>query len=228
MEIVVEAEPRENFGKGPNRQLRMKGLIPAVLYGEGKETVPVSVNPKDITSILRSHGGSNTIFELNIKGRSGSRHVMIKDYQLEPVAHSLLHADLIRVAMDSVMTVSVHVEMKGIPVGVKNEGGILDFISRTVEVTCLPRDIPETIEADVTAMMIGQHLRAGDLELPESVKLETEKAVVIATVITPKKVEEEEAEKEGEVEAAAAEEEGAEPEVIKKGKAEEEGKGPKE
>lgn len=226
--LVVEAEPRELFGKGPNRRLRVKGMIPAVLYGEGKESVPVSVNPKDITGILRSHSGSNTIFELNIKGRSGSRHVMIKDYQLEPVAHELLHADLIRVAMDSVMTVSVHVELKGIPVGVKNEGGILDFISRTVEVTCLPGDIPETIEADVTDMAIGQHLRAGDLELPESVKLETEKGVVIATVITPKKVEEDEVEAEGEVEDAVAAEEGAEPEVIKKGKAEEEGKGSKE
>ena len=226
--LVVEAEPRESFGKGPNRQLRLKGMIPAVLYGEGKETVSVSVNPKDITSILRSHGGGNTIFELNIKGRSGSRHVMIKDYQLEPVEHRLLHADLIRVSMDSVMTVSVHVELKGTPVGVKNEGGILDFITRTVDVTCLPGDIPETIEADVTAMAIGQHLRAGDLDLSEKLKLETEKGVVIATVITPKKVEEEEEEKEGEVEAVAAGEEGAEPEVIKKGKAEEEGKGPKE
>ena len=225
--LVIEAEPRESFGKGPNRRLRMTGMIPAVLYGEGKETVPVSVNPKDITSVLRSHGGINTIFELNIAGRSGSRNVMIKDYQLEPVEHRLLHADLVRVAMDSVMTISVHVELKGTPVGVKNEGGVLDFITRTIEVSCLPRDIPETIEADVSAMAIGEHLRVGDLEIPENVKLETEKGVVIAHVITPKVVEEEEVETEGEVEPAADAEEGAEPEVIKKGKAEEEGEGSK-
>jgi large subunit ribosomal protein L25 len=226
--VVVEAEPREEFGKGPSRRLRSKGMIPAVLYGEGKETVPVSVDPKEITKILRSHGGSNTIFELNVKGRSGSRHVMIKDYQLEPIEHRILHADLIRVAMDSLMTVSVHVELMGTPEGVKNQGGLLDFITRSVEVTCLPRDIPETIEADVTPLEIGHHLRVGDLVLPESVKLETDKGVVIAHVITPKKVEEEEVEKEGEVEEAAAPEEGAEPEVIKKGKAEEEGEGSKE
>jgi large subunit ribosomal protein L25 len=144
---------------------------------------------------------------------------MIKDYQLEPVEHELLHADLIRVAMDHAMTVTVHVELKGTPLGVKNEGGMLDFVTRSVEITCLPRDIPETIVADISEFSIGQHLRAGDLVLPENVTLETETGVVIAHVIAPKKaVEEEEAAPEEE----AAAEEGEEPEVIKKGKGEEE------
>jgi large subunit ribosomal protein L25 len=146
---------------------------------------------------------------------------MIKDYQLEPVEHELLHADLILVAMDHAMTVSVNVELQGTPFGVKNEGGILDFITRSVELTCLPRDIPETITADVTNLSLGEHLRAGELVLSEKVKLETEPGVVIAHVIAPKKVEEEE-EAAAEAGEEAVVEEGAEPEVIKKGKAEEE------
>jgi large subunit ribosomal protein L25 len=194
-------------------------MIPAVVYGEKKESIPLAVSPKEITRILRTHAGSNTIFELRIKGKKSVENVMIKDYQLEPVEHDLLHADLIRVAMDHVMTVSVNIELTGTAYGVKNEGGILDFISRSVEVTCLPGDIPETIVADITELMLGQHLRAGDLAMPEKVTLETAPSVVVATVVTPKKVVEEEEEAEAAAEEAAAEE-GAEPEVIKKGKAE--------
>lgn len=219
--IVVEAEPRDSFGKGPNRRLRAKGLIPAVVYGEKKGSEPLTVSPKEITHILRSHAGSNTIFELRIKGRKGTDNVMIKDYQLEPVEHHLLHADLIRVAMDHVMTVSVHVELTGTANGVKNEGGILDFVTRSVEISCLPGDIPETIVADITELNLGQHLRAGDLVMPEKVTMETAPAVVIANVVTPKVSVEEEEEEAAAAEEAVAEE-GAEPEVIKKGKAEEE------
>jgi large subunit ribosomal protein L25 len=219
--LVVEAEPRDSFGKGPNRRLRASGWIPAVVYGENKAPVHLAVSPKEVTRILRSHAGSNTIFELRIKGQKGAENVMIKDYQLEPVEHNLLHADLIRVAMDHLMTVSVNVELTGTAYGVKNEGGILDFITRSVEITCLPADIPETIVADISALRLGDHLRAGDLVLPGKVTLETAPGVVIANVVTPKKVvEEEEAEAEAAEEGVA--EEGAEPQVIKKGKAEEE------
>jgi large subunit ribosomal protein L25 len=196
-------------------------MIPAVVYGEKTESVPVSIDQKEIKNILRSHAGSNTIFELRIEGRESVANVMIKDYQLEPVEHELLHADLILVSMENAMTVSVNVELQGTPVGVKNEGGILDFITRSVDITCLPADIPETIEADVTELALGEHLRAGDLILADKVTLETPPGVVIAHVIAPKKVEEEEVAAEAEEEAAATEE-GAEPEVIKKGKAEEE------
>jgi large subunit ribosomal protein L25 len=202
--------------------LRTQGKIPAVVYGDKEEALSVSVDPKDITGILRSHGGSNTIFELHIKGREDTTSAMIKDYQIEPINHELLHADLIRIAMDHVLTVSVNVELEGIPVGVKTEGGMLDFITRTVDVTCLPKDIPETIAADISELAIGDHLRVSDLTIPENVTLETATGVVIAHVIAPKKVEEEEAEAEAAV-AEAAPEEGAEPEVIKKGKGEEEG-----
>lgn len=216
--LVLEVEPRDSFGKGPNRRLRAQGMIPAVIYGEKKDSVPVSVDPKLLVGILRSHAGINTIFGITVKGVGGTENVMIKDYQLEPVEHELLHADLIRVAMDHVMTVSVHVELKGIAAGVKNEGGIMDFVHRTVDVSCLPADIPETIEADVTELSLGQLIRAGELKLPEKVTLESAPGVVIAHVIEPKKVEEEVAEEvAAEVEEAP---EGAEPEVIKKGKAE--------
>ncbi len=220
--LTIEAEPRNAFGKGPNRRLRSQGKIPAVIYGEKEETLSVSIDPKDIIGILRSHGGGNTIFELHIKGREGTTSAMIKDYQLEPIKHELLHADLVRIAMDNVLTLSVNVELLGTPVGVKTEGGMLDFITRTIDVTCLPRDIPETIAVDVSELAIGDHLRVSDLTIPEGVTLETATGVVVAHVIAPKKVEEEEAEAEAAV-AEAAPEEGAEPEVIKKGKAEEEG-----
>jgi large subunit ribosomal protein L25 len=222
--LIIEAEPRDDFGKGPNRRLRSQGRIPAVVYGGEEETLSVSVDPKDITDILRSHGGGNTIFELSIKGREGTTSTMIKDYQIEPIKHELLHADLVRIAMDNVLSLSVNVEIIGTPVGVKTEGGMLDFVTRTIDISCLPKDIPETIEADVSNLAIGDHLRVSDLTFPESVTLETEPGVVVAHVIAPKKVEEEE---EAAEEAAAAEaaalEEGAEPEVIKKGKAEDEG-----
>jgi large subunit ribosomal protein L25 len=217
--IVVEAEARDSFGKGENRRLRAKGLIPAVVYGDKKESVPLAVDPKEIARILHSHAGSNTIFELHVKGRKGAENVMIKDYQLEPVEHDLLHADLLRVAMDQVMTVSVNVELAGTPFGVKNEGGMLDFITRWVEVTCLPGDIPEAISADISELKLGQHLRAGDLVMAEKVTLETAPGVVIAHVITPKKAVEEE---EAVATEEAAAEAGAEPEVLKRGKDEEE------
>jgi len=214
--LVIEAEPRERFGKGVNKKLRVEGMIPAIVYGEKKDPLAVSVAPKEITGILRSHAGSNTIFGLRIKGRRTTENVMIKDYQLEPVEHHLLHADLIRVAMDQVLSVAVHIELKGTAVGVKQEGGMLDFVTRSVEVSCLPADIPETIVLDVSDLEVGKHIRAADLELPPKVTLESDPGVVIAHVIPPKgEVEEEEAA------AAPSEEGGAEPELIKKGKAEE-------
>jgi len=219
--MVIEAEPRASFGKGPNRRLRVQGKVPAVIYGQHYDPVAVSVLSKDLVQILRSQAGTNTIFGIQIKGAKVTANVMIKDYQLEPIEHELLHADLIRITMDTVMTVSVHVKLQGVPTGVKNEGGILDFVTRTVDVTCLPTDIPEAIPVDVTGLALGQLVRAGDLELPEKVRLETEPGVVVAHVIAPKKVEE----VEEEAAAVPAEEEGAtEPEVIKKGKAEDENK----
>lgn len=222
--MVVEAESRATFGKGANRKLRAKGLIPAVVYGERKDAVPVAIDPKVLIQILRSDAGANTIFDLRMPGSDATENVMVKDYQLEPVNHSLLHADLIRVAMDHALTLSVQLELVGTPVGVKQEGGMLDFVSRSIEISCLPSDIPEKIKVDVSHLSIGDLIRARELAIPERVTLESEPSLVIAHVEAPKVEEEPEA-----AEVVAEEGAAAEPEVIKKGKAEaEEGEKPKE
>ncbi len=212
--MVVEAEARASFGKGASRKLRARGLIPAIVYGEKGEPIPVALNPKDLIRVLRSQAGVNTIFDLEVKGSKGKENVMVKDYQLEPVEHELLHADLIRIAMDHALTVTVPIELVGTAVGVKLEGGIMDFVTRAIEVSCMPADIPERLKVDVRDLELGQLNRVSDIELPERVTLESEPGLVVAHVLAPKvEVEEEE-------EAPAEEAEAAEPEVIKKGKAE--------
>ena len=221
--MLVEAEKRAAFGKGANRKLRAKGLIPAVVYGEKKDAVPVAIDPKVLIRILRSDAGVNTIFDLRMQGSEETENVMVKEYQLEPIEHALLHADLIRVAMDHALSLSVQLELVGTPVGVKQEGGMLDFVSRSIEVSCLPSDIPEKIKVDVTNLNIGQLIRAGEIQLPERVTLESDPGLVIAHVEAPK-VEEEPTAAEAPVEGEAA----AEPEVIRKGKAEPEGGDDKE
>ncbi len=188
--IFMEAEPRTESGKGPNRRLRASGRIPGVLYGGDKETIAVSLDPKAIVGIIRSHGGVNTIFELGVKGGKGKENVMIREYQLEPVGHKLLHADLVRVAMDKELTLDVTIELTGTPIGVKLSGGMLDFVTRAVAVSCLPKDIPETIVADVSGLELGHYLRASDLVLPPGVKLISESNAVIAHCVAPKAEEE--------------------------------------
>jgi large subunit ribosomal protein L25 len=188
--IFMEAEPRTEVGKGPNRRLRASGRIPGVVYGGDKETISLSLDPKAIVGIIRSHGGVNTIFELSVKGGKGKENVMIREYQLEPVGHKLLHADLVRVAMDKELTLDVTIELTGTPIGVKVSGGMLDFVTRAVAISCLPKDIPETIVADVSGLEIGQYLRASELVLPPGVKLISETNAVIAHCVTPKAEEE--------------------------------------
>jgi large subunit ribosomal protein L25 len=217
-EIVVPAESRSESGKNESRRLRSRGLIPGVLYGKGKETVTLAVSPKEITAILRSASGENTLFDLDIAG--GRRKVILKEFQREPVRGQLLHADFYEVALDQTIEVSVHVELLGTPVGVKLQGGIVDFITRELEIECLPTEIPDKISVDISHLELNKHLRVSDLTLPsDKITMLTEPDVVIVHVVTPR------AEV---VETPAAEEavvpaEGAEPEVAKKGKAEVEG-----
>ena len=212
-ELVVTATRRAQGGKNNNRRLRVQGQIPGVVYGAAKEAVPVSVSPKDIATILRSASGENTLFDLDLEG--GRRKVLIKDYQLEPVKGHLLHADFYEVALDKALQVTVHVELQGVPVGVKVQGGVLDFITRELEVECLPGDIPEKIVVDVSPLEMGKHLRVSDLQIPPKVTVLTEPEIVVAHVVAPR------AEEAPVVAEAAAPEAGAEPEVIKKGKTEE-------
>lgn len=212
-EIVVPAQSRTESGKNVNRRLRAKGLIPGVVYGAKKETTPVAVSPKEITTILRSASGENTLFDLDLGGKR--RKVILKEFQVEPVKGSLLHADFYEVALDRMLQVKVHVEVQGTPVGVKVQGGILDFVTRELEIECLPTDIPERISVDVSHLELGKHLRVSELQLPAKLKVLTEPDVVIAHVVTPRAEEEAPA---AAPEVAAEGVAAAEPEVIKKGK----------
>jgi large subunit ribosomal protein L25 len=217
-EIVVSAQKRAETGKNVNRRLRVQGHIPGVVYGRKTDPVSVFVSPKEIGAILRSASGENTLFDLELDGNR--RKVILKEYQVEPLKGQLLHADFYEVALDQIIQVSVHVEIQGVPVGVKVQGGVLDFVSRELEVECLPTDIPERIMVDVSELEIGKHLRVSDLRLPDKIKVLTEPDVVIVHVVAPRA--EEEVAPAAAAEAAPAEE-GAEPEVIKKGKTTAEG-----
>ncbi len=215
-EFIVEATVREQLGKNAARRIRKTGQIPAVLYGGTAGPVPVAVNTKQVAAILRSEAGHNTIFTVKVSGHEAVK-AMVKDWLVDPVKGNLLHVDLQRVAMDVRMRVKIPVHTFGEPVGVKVQGGILETVTREVEVECLPGDIPDEIRVDITDLSIGKHLRAGDLPLdPQKIKLVTNPERVIVHVVALR-AEEEAAPAE---EALAAEAAPAEPEVIKKGKKE--------
>jgi large subunit ribosomal protein L25 len=204
-ETVVTVKSREQFGKNASRRLRHQGMIPAIVYGAKRDPVPVVVDPKRILEILHSESGANTIFQLDLAEKEARRHVMIKDYQVDPVKGSLMHADFVRIQMDEVIEVDVPVQVTGEAAGVKLDGGILDHVTRQVRVSCLPRDIPEHVTIDVTPLKIGDALRVSDLA-----KSDTDLTLV---VVSPPAKEE--------VVAPTAEAGPAaptEPEVIKKGK----------
>jgi large subunit ribosomal protein L25 len=215
-EIVVSAEKRTETGKNVNRRLRVAGRIPGVVYGGKGEPTAVSVSPKEIGAVLRSASGENTLFDLDLGG--ARRKVILKEYQVEPIKGRLLHADFYEVALDKLLEVKVHVEITGTPVGVKVQGGILDFVTREIEIECLPTDIPDKIVIDVSGLELGKHIRASDLQLSDKVTLLTDPELVIVHVVAPRA---EEVVVAAEAEAAAAP--GTEPEVIKKGKVEGEG-----
>jgi len=215
--LTVVAEPREDFGKNAARRTRRSGRIPGVVYGGGGPVIPVSVNPAEISSILHSESGHNAIFTLDIRGKAPSR-AMVRDWQSEPIRGALLHVDLVRIAHDTKLRLQVAIHVTGEPQGVKVQGGIFEFVLREVEVECLPDDIPEAITVDVTPLTLGQSLRVSELPIGPKVKLLTDPNRVVAHVVALK-AEEEKVEE-------AAEAAPAEPEVIRKGKAEEEGAEP--
>lgn len=213
-DITISAEPRHLRGKNEARRLRVRGLTPAVLYGTGGEAVAVAVSPKEVTRILNSKTGHNTIFDISVKGGE-TAPVMIVDWQNDPIKDNLLHLDLKRIDLTARIRVKVPVHTVGDPKGVKIQGGLHELITREIEIECLPDEIPEEFRIDVTELMIGQSVRASDIPLTGSTKLMSPADSVISHVITIK-AEAEPAAAEG---AAAAV---AEPEVIKKGKKEEE------
>jgi len=216
-EITVAAEPRQSRGKNEARRLRVRGLAPAVLYGSGSPAVAVSVSPKEINRILHSNTGHNTIFNLAVQGGEETP-AMIVDWQSDPVRENLLHVDMKRIDLTKRIGVKVRINTTGEPKGVKLQGGLLEAITREIEIECLPDEIPESYTVDVTELMIGQNLRAGDIPLGGSVKLVSAPEQVVAHVVALKAEVVETPAVEGAVAAAPAE-----PEVIKKGKKEEEG-----
>ena len=162
---LVEAKPREAADKNAARRLRRTGSIPAVLYGAGSQPRAVAVDPKQITKILHSESGHNTIIDVSLDGEQAK--AMIVDWQYEPIKGDLLHVDLKRIAMDKVLQISVPIQLKGEALGVKTQGGVLDFVLREIEIECLPGDIPSYIEGDVSALVFGQGIRVADLVRPE-------------------------------------------------------------
>ena len=212
MVTTIEAEPREDFGKNASRRLRHAGRIPAIVYGGGGQAIPVTLDPKLVAPILHSDSGHNTVITLEIKGRAPAR-VLLSDWQVDPVHGDLLHVDMFRISADTRLKLKVPIHLKGEPFGVKTEGGVLEFILREVEIECLPDAIPEHLTVDISDYKIGRSLRAGDLPLGDRVRLLTDATRMVAHVIAPR-TEEKAAEVIEGVEAA-------EPEVIRKGKAEE-------
>jgi large subunit ribosomal protein L25 len=204
---AVVATPRTGtFNKNHARRVRVQGLIPAVVYGAGQESVPVTVDPKVITKILYSESGHNTIFDLTIEGKGGGK-VMIVDWQHEPIKGKLLHIDLKRIAMDKAMVVSVPVQLIGVPAGVKTGGGVLSQVLHEVEIECLPGDIPGHIDVDVSHLEIHGAVHVSDLPHSDKITFLGEEDALVAhvTVMREEIVEE----------TVAAP---TEPEVAKKGK----------
>ena len=212
MDATLEAVKRETRGKNEARRMRVAGKIPAVVYGGTNEgALEVSVDPKILSRILHSESGVNTLIDLKIDGGTATR-VLVKDFQLDPIHHRMLHADFYRVALDKKITVSVTVQLNGESKGVKLQGGVLDFPNREVEIEVLPTEIPEHLEIDVTELMIGDGVRLKDLAEGAKWTPVSDPDTLLVHVVPPRV-------EEAAAEAAAAP---AEPEVIKKGKTEKE------
>jgi large subunit ribosomal protein L25 len=223
MDATLEAVKRSDRGKNEARRLRAAGSLPAVVYGARKEGaapvgVPVSVDPKVLMRILHSDSGVNTLIKLRVDGAETS--VLMKEYQLDPVTHKLLHADFYQLAMDKLLTLTVPVAVRGEARGVKTQGGLLDFVTREIQVECLPTDIPEHIDIDVSELDLHQSIRVRDLPPHPKWKAVSDGDTMLVHIVLPKA--EESAATTAAATAEAAPAAAAEPEVVKKGKADKE------
>ena len=218
MSFKIKGEKREVFGKNASRRLRRNGMIPVILYGAKDMNIPLTLNKKDVFQILRSEAGENTVFEVSFN--SETMNAMIKDLQKNLVTDEIIHADLIQIALDKAIRVSVPVVTVGDAVGVKTEGGFVDFINREIEIECLPKDIPEQIEIDISELHLRQSFKVEEVVLPGEITMISDPETILFHIEEPAK--EEEIEVEEEEEEVIGEEE--EPEVIKKEKLEEEEK----
>ena len=217
-DIVVAAEARESRGKNEAKRLRARGRIPAIVYAPGKENVAVSVSPRELAVVFKTGAAENTLVDLELGGKK--RKVILKDYQVHPVRPEFLHADFYEVALDKAIHVKVHIELQGIPIGVKRDGGLLEFVTREIMISCLPLDIPKKFVVDVAPLEIGGEVRVSAVPMPDKVKVLTDGDLLLAHVVTKHAEEAVAAPVEGAVVAA-------EPEVAKKGKAPVEGEAAK-
>ncbi len=217
MEATLEATARDTFGKNEARRTRRDNKVPAVLYGgDGGKATPIAVEPRALLKILHSDSGANTLISLKLAG-AGDTRVLVKEYQLDPVTHQVLHADFYRIAMDKMLRVTVPVVGRGEAPGVKQQGGIVEFVHREIEIECLPADIPEHIDVDISNLMLHQGVRVRDVAADAKWKAVSDADMMLVHVILPKAEEAPAAA----TEAAAAPVATAEPEVIKKGKKDE-------
>ena len=217
-ELTIEVQPRDLTGTGAAKRLRREGMIPAIVYGGGRDSKPIQIPRRYLLDLLRKSGSDHAVFLLKLGSTGQSRHCMVREMEVDPMTREILHVDFQRVNMKEKVTVEVPVELTGTPVGVKNESGILDFITRQVEVECLPGDIPHHLAVDVSGLHVGQHVEAKDLELPQGVELAIEGERTIASVSAPRLAEETEEEGEGLLTAADR----SEPELVGRRGAEEE------
>ena len=220
MEAVLEATARDSFGKNEARRTRRDGRVPAIVYGatsEGgnREATPITVDPRALLRILHSESGPNTLISLKLGG-AGDARVLVREYQLDPVTRAVLHADFYRVRMDRTVLVTIPVILKGEPKGVKQQGGLIEFIRREIEVECLPADIPEHVEIDVSEMMLHQGVRVRGIAAGAKWRSVSDSELMLVHIILPK-AEEVAAMPETVAVPATA----VEPEVIKKGKKDE-------
>ena len=206
--LSIEAKSRDERGKGATRRQRAQGLVPMTVYGGGKDAASAIVVRREFTALLRAHG-RNKIFTLNFNG--DTTPVKIADLQVDPVKGNLIHADLMRISLTEVTNFVLAIKIVGESTGVKSDGGILDVVTHSLDIRCLPTDLPDAIEVDVTPLGIGDHINVKDLKISEKIEVLTDPDTVVATVIAPR-IEEE---------VAPVVEVAAEPEVIKKGKTEE-------
>lgn len=213
-DITLEVQSREETGKNANRRLRATGLIPAVVYGGDLDPVAIQVDRRTLHDLFKQTGGENAVFLLKLAGTDQKRHSMVRELTIDPITRQVIHIDFLRVLMTEKVKVQVPINLEGTPVGVKNEGGVLDFITREVEVECLPGDIPQTLELDVSDLEIGSHCEVKDLEVPAGVELMVElDKVIVAVAHSRVATEVEEAEAEA-AEAGLLEAEEVEPELI--------------
>src|SRR5262245_21843964 len=186
METTLDATTRDSFGKNEARRIRREGKVPAVLYGgDSKDATPIAVAPKALLRILHSESGQNTLISLKLPGAADTR-VLVRDFQIDPVTHQVLHADFYRIAMDRVIEVTIPVTVKGEPKGVKQQGGVLEFGRREIVIECLPGDIPENVEVDVSELMLHQGIRVRDVATSPKWKSVTEGEAMLVHVIMPK------------------------------------------